>query len=119
MLVQCYVRKHTTFYSVYYGTYSVSMTSSLGACRFRYSREARFCEGHRGVWSGVAHRCLLFGARTPLTTQLHIQVQGDGGGGATTTLTARVPQRLAPRGRAQTVRLVTKQLILVIDHNVK
>lgn len=42
---------------------------------------------------------LLFGARSPLAAQLHLQVQGDGWRGAAAPLPARVPQRL-PAGRS-------------------
>lgn len=49
-----------------------------------------------------SQRGLLLGAWPPLPAQLHLQVQGDGRGGAETALAPRVSQRLPPRrGPAQ------------------
>lgn len=60
-------------------------------------------EGHRDLGRVGAVGRLLLGARPPVAAQLHVQVQGDGGGGATPPLAARVPQRVAARRSAQEV----------------
>lgn len=49
-----------------------------------------------GWWRREPQRGLLLGARPPVAAQLHVQVQGDGGGGPAATVASRVPQCVPP-----------------------
>lgn len=49
-------------------------------------------------------RSLLFSSGSPLAPQLHLEVQGHGGGSTAAPLTARVSQRFAAGRSAEEVR---------------
>lgn len=55
-------------------------------------------------WRGEPQRSLLFSSGSPVAPQLHLEVQGHGGGSTATPLTARVSQRVAVGRSAAEVR---------------
>lgn len=86
------------------------------------SHEERQGSGQSG--HPIAQRCVLFGARPPQSAVQHVQVQGDGGGGATATLAARVSERVAAGRRVATVSVnyccvITLLAIIIIIGNGK
>lgn len=55
-------------------------------------------------WRGEPQRSLLFSSGSPVAPQLHLEVQGHGGGSTAAPLTARVSQRVAVGRSAAEVR---------------
>lgn len=67
------------------------------------------------VGNGVqSHRGLLFCTRSSLSSQLHLQIQGDRGGGSETLVSARVSQRLLA-GRSVAQVSITQHLTAYLD----